>query len=154
MFRIGQGYDVHRLVPGRELVLCGVKIPHSTGLLGHSDADVAVHALMDALIGALALGDIGGFFPDTDPAYAGADSMKLLEQVLADPRVRDWRVENLDLTIVAQKPRLLPYHLRRAGFGQGDHHRKTRLRGARGGDQRLLCGAAFALTAPEFPDSP
>ena len=102
MFRIGQGYDVHRLVPGRELVLCGVKIPHSTGLLGHSDADVAVHALMDALIGALALGDI-------DPAYAGADSMKLLEQVLADPRVRDWRVENLDLTIVAQKPRLLPY---------------------------------------------
>ena len=109
MFRIGQGYDVHRLVPGRELVLCGVKIPHSTGLLGHSDADVAVHALMDALIGALALGDIGGFFPDTDPAYAGADSMKLLEQVLADPRVRDWRVENLDLTIVAQKPRLLPY---------------------------------------------
>ena len=109
MFRIGQGYDVHRLVPGRELVLCGVKIPHSTGLLGHSDADVAVHALMDALIGALALGDIGGFFPDTDPAYAGADSMKLLEQVLDDPRVRDWRVENLDLTIVAQKPRLLPY---------------------------------------------
>ena len=102
MFRIGQGYDVHRLVPGRDLVLCGVKIPHSTGLLGHSDADVAVHALMDALIGALALGDI-------DPAYAGADSMKLLEQVLADPRVRDWRVENLDLTIVAQKPRLLPY---------------------------------------------
>ena len=109
MFRIGQGYDVHRLVPGRELVLCGVKIPHSTGLLGHSDADVAVYALMDALIGALALGDIGGFFPDTDPAYAGADSMKLLEQVLDDPRVRDWRVENLDLTIVAQKPRLLPY---------------------------------------------
>ncbi|WP_303056056.1 2-C-methyl-D-erythritol 2,4-cyclodiphosphate synthase [Victivallis vadensis] len=109
MFRIGQGYDVHRLVPGRELVLCGVKIPHSTGLLGHSDADVAVHALMDAVIGALALGDIGQFFPDTDPAYAGADSMKLLEQVLADPRVRDWRVENLDLTIVAQKPRLLPY---------------------------------------------
>lgn len=109
MFRIGQGYDVHRLVPGRELVLCGVKIPHSTGLLGHSDADVAVHALMDALIGALALGDIGGFFPDTDPAYAGADSMELLKQVLADPRVRDWRVENLDLTIVAQKPRLLPY---------------------------------------------
>lgn len=109
MFRIGQGYDVHRLVPGRELVLCGVKIPHSTGLLGHSDADVAVHALMDALIGALALGDIGQFFPDTDPAYAGADSMELLKQVLADPRVRDWRVENLDLTIVAQKPRLLPY---------------------------------------------
>lgn len=109
MFRIGQGYDVHRLAPGRELVLCGVKIPHSTGLLGHSDADVAVHALMDAIIGALALGDIGGFFPDTDPAYAGADSMKLLETVLADPRVRDWRVENLDLTIVAQKPKLLPH---------------------------------------------
>ncbi len=109
MFRIGQGYDVHRLVPGRELVLCGVKIPYSAGLLGHSDADVAVHALMDALIGALALGDIGQFFPDTDPAYAGADSMKLLEQVLADPRFREWHVENLDLTIVAQKPKLLPY---------------------------------------------
>ena len=109
MIRIGQGYDVHRLTEGRKLILCGVPVPHPTGLYGHSDADVAVHALIDAILGALALGDIGGFFPDTDPAYAGADSMKLLEQVLADPRVRDWRVENLDLTIVAQKPRLLPY---------------------------------------------
>ena len=140
--RIGFGFDVHELVVGRDLIIGGVKIEHEKGLLGHSDADVATHALMDALIGALALGDIGGFFPDTDPAYAGADSMKLLEQVLDDPRDD------------AAKPRRGPPHLRRAGFGQGDHHRKTRLRGARGGDQRLLCGAAFALTAPEFPDSP
>ena len=107
--RVGHGYDVHRLVEGRRLILGGVEISWEKGLLGHSDADVLTHAVMDALLGALALGDIGGFFPGTDPAYAGADSMKLLEQVLDDPRVRDWRVENLDLTIVAQKPRLLPY---------------------------------------------
>ncbi len=109
MFRIGQGYDVHRLVAGRDLILCGVKIPYSTGLLGHSDADVAVHALADAIIGALALGDIGQFFPDSEPAYEGADSMMLLKQLLEDPRIRTWHVENLDLTIVAQKPKLMPY---------------------------------------------
>ena len=109
MFRIGYGYDVHRLTEGRKLILCGVEIPHKTGLLGHSDADVAVHALMDAVIGALALGDIGGFFPDTDPAYAGADSLELLKKVLADDRVAPWNIVNLDLTIVAQKPKLLPY---------------------------------------------
>lgn len=109
MYRIGHGYDVHRLVEGRKLILCGVEIPHTTGLLGHSDADVATHALMDAVIGALALGDIGGFFPDTDPAYAGADSLELLKKVLADDRVAPWNIVNLDLTIVAQKPKLLPY---------------------------------------------
>ena len=109
MYRVGYGYDVHRLVEGRKLILCGVEIPHKTGLLGHSDADVATHALMDAIIGALALGDIGGFFPDTDPAYAGADSLELLKKVLDDPRVTPWQIENLDLTIIAQKPKLLPY---------------------------------------------
>jgi 2-C-methyl-D-erythritol 2,4-cyclodiphosphate synthase len=109
MYRIGHGYDVHRLVEGRKLILCGVEIPHTTGLLGHSDADAATHALIDAIIGALALGDIGGFFPDTDPAYAGADSLELLKKVLADNRVAPWNIVNLDLTIVAQKPKLLPY---------------------------------------------
>ena len=109
MYRVGYGYDVHRLVEGRKLILCGTEIPHKTGLLGHSDADVATHALMDAIIGALALGDIGGFFPDTDPAYAGADSLELLRKVLDDPRVSPWEIENIDLTIVAQKPKLLPY---------------------------------------------
>ena len=109
--RIGHGCDVHRLVAGRRLVLCGVVIPHETGLDGHSDADVAVHALIDALLGALALGDIGLFFPDTDPAYKDADSMELLRRVLADPRLAGWRIGNVDLTIVAQRPKLLPYRL-------------------------------------------
>lgn len=109
MYRIGHGYDVHRLVDGRKLILCGVEISHSTGLLGHSDADVATHALMDAIIGALALGDIGQFFPDTAPAYLGADSLKLLDVVLADPRVAAWNIENCDLTIIAQRPKLLPF---------------------------------------------
>lgn len=109
--RIGHGCDVHRLVAGRRLVLCGVVIPHETGLDGHSDADVAVHALIDALLGALALGDIGLFFPDTDPAYKDADSMELLRRVLADPRLAGWRIGNVDLTIVAQQPKLLPYRL-------------------------------------------
>ncbi len=109
--RIGHGCDVHRLVADRRLVLCGVVIPHETGLDGHSDADVAVHALIDALLGALALGDIGLFFPDTDPAYKDADSMELLRRVLADPRLAGWRIGNVDLTIVAQRPKLLPYRL-------------------------------------------
>lgn len=111
MIRIGQGYDVHKLVEGRRLILCGVPVPHSTGLLGHSDADVAVHALMDAILGALALGDIGQLFPDTDPARKDADSMELLKAVMADPRVSEWEIGNLDLTIIAQKPKLLPFNL-------------------------------------------
>ena len=86
-------------------------MPHSTGLLGHSDADVAVHALMDAILGALALGDIGQLFPDTDPAWKDADSMELLKAVMADPRVSEWEIGNLDLTIIAQKPKLLPFNL-------------------------------------------
>ncbi len=111
MLRIGQGYDVHRLVEGRKLILCGIEIPHPLGLLGHSDADVAVHAVMDALLGALALGDIGQWFPDTDPAYAGADSMELLRAILDSEDFRHWGLVNLDLTIVAQKPKVMPYNL-------------------------------------------
>ena len=109
MLRIGQGYDVHRLVEGRELILCGVKVPHSLGLLGHSDADVALHALMDAMLGAMALGDIGKHFPDTDERYRGISSMKLLEHVVQLLDDHHARVTNCDVTIVAQKPKLLPY---------------------------------------------
>ena len=104
--RIGHGYDVHRLVTGRKLILGGVDIPHAFGLLGHSDADVVTHALMDALLGAAALGDIGRHFPDTDPAYAGANSLGLLGHVMALLAQEGWRVENADVTILAQKPKL------------------------------------------------
>ena len=107
--RVGQGYDVHRLVEGRELILCGVNVPHTLGLLGHSDADVALHALMDAMLGAMALGDIGRHFPDTDERFKGISSMKLLEHVLALLKEHRARVTNADVTIVAQKPKLLPY---------------------------------------------
>ncbi len=107
--RVGQGYDVHRLVKGRRLILCGVDISWEKGLDGHSDADVAVHALMDALLGALGLGDIGHLFPDTDPAYEGADSMKLLDAVMERAREKGYRVGNADVTIVAQRPKLAPY---------------------------------------------
>ena len=111
MIRIGQGYDVHRLVPGRELILCGVHIPHPTGLLGHSDADVACHALMDAIAGALALGDIGQFFPDSDPAYRNADSLHLMSRVMELPELGNWQLVNCDLSIVAQNPKLMPHRL-------------------------------------------
>lgn len=107
--RIGHGYDVHRLVPGRKLILGGVEIPHHLGLLGHSDADVAAHALMDALLGAAALGDIGQHFPDSDPAYAGSDSLVLLGRVMELLAGEGWRVENVDVTILAQKPKLMPH---------------------------------------------
>lgn len=109
MFRIGQGFDVHRLVKDRELILCGVTIPHSLGLAGHSDADVAIHALIDAYLGALALGDIGTWFPDDDPKYKNADSMKLLETVINDQNVANYQLVNLDLTIIAQEPKIAPY---------------------------------------------
>ena len=107
--RVGFGYDVHRLVPDRKLILCGVEVPHTLGLLGHSDADVALHALMDALLGAAALGDIGRLFPDTDPAYEGADSMKLLEAVMARLKESGFAPVNADLTIAAQRPKLMPH---------------------------------------------
>ena len=106
MIRVGYGYDVHRLVEGRKLILGGVDIPFEKGLLGHSDADVLLHAITDALFGAAALGDIGSHFPDTDPRYKGADSLKLLSVVGERLRENGWRVENIDSTIVAQKPKL------------------------------------------------
>lgn len=109
MLRIGHGYDVHRLKEGRALILGGVNIPHDKGLDGHSDADVLVHAVMDALLGAAALGDIGGLFPDTDPAYKGADSMKLLVQVVAVLKEKGYSIGNIDATLVAQKPKIKPY---------------------------------------------
>ena len=108
-FRIGHGLDVHRLVSGRKLILCGVEIPYMFGLLGHGDADVAAHAVADALLGALALGDIGHYFPDTDPAYAGADSMELLRHAASLPQFEGWEISNLDLTIIAERPKIAPY---------------------------------------------
>lgn len=107
--RIGHGYDVHRLVSGRDLILGGVKIPYELGLDGHSDADVLLHAVMDALLGAAALRDIGYHFPDTDPTYKGADSMKLLEAVGQKLTAAGYRVGNIDVTMIAQKPKLKEY---------------------------------------------
>lgn len=107
--RIGHGYDVHRLVEGRRLILGGVEIPFELGLLGHSDADVLLHAVSDALLGAAALGDIGKHFPDTDPKYEGADSMKLLERVVELLAEKGYRVNNIDCTVIAQKPKLAPF---------------------------------------------
>ena len=109
MLRIGQGYDVHRLVEDRDLWICGVKIPHTHGLLGHSDADVAIHALCDALLGALALGDIGKHFPDSDPRYKGIDSKKLLAEVCSLMREKGYEMGNCDLTICAERPKLRPH---------------------------------------------
>ena len=107
--RVGMGYDVHKLVEGRDLILGGVTVPHTLGLLGHSDADVLVHAIMDALLGAAALGDIGKHFPDTDPQYAGISSMKLLEHVRDLIEKEGYVIENIDATVIAQKPKLRPY---------------------------------------------
>ena len=104
--RIGHGYDVHKLIAGRDLILGGVKIPYEKGLLGHSDADVLTHAVMDALLGAAGLGDIGRHFPDTDPAYKGADSLVLLQAVYEKITARGFRVENVDVTMIAQRPKL------------------------------------------------
>lgn len=107
--RIGNGYDIHRLVTGRDLILGGVKIEHETGLLGHSDADVLTHAIMDAMLGALSLGDIGHYFPPTDPKWAGADSLVLLEQVTQLIRDRGWEIGNIDSVVVAERPKLKPH---------------------------------------------
>ena len=107
--RIGHGYDVHKLVTGRKLILGGVTIPYETGLLGHSDADVLAHAVSDALLGAAALGDIGGFFPDNDPKYQDADSIELLRQVCVELSDRGYAIENIDATVIAQAPKLKPY---------------------------------------------
>lgn len=109
MIRIGHGYDVHRLVENRRLVLGGVEIPYEKGLLGHSDADVLTHAVMDALLGAAALGDIGTLFPDTDESYRGADSIRLLEEVIGQLKKRGYSVINIDSTVIAQAPKLKPF---------------------------------------------
>lgn len=109
MFRIGHGYDVHRLTEGRKLILGGVDIPHEKGLLGHSDADVLVHAVMDSMLGALALGDIGKLFPDTDNRYRGADSMKLLSEVCRVIDEKGYTIGNIDAAVIAQAPKLAPY---------------------------------------------
>ena len=107
--RIGHGYDVHRLVEGRKCIIGGVDIPHETGLLGHSDADVLTHAVMDALLGAAAMGDIGHLFPDTDPQFAGADSLVLLREVGTRLKAAGWRPGNIDATVIAQAPRMAPH---------------------------------------------
>ena len=107
--RIGQGYDVHKLVEGRDCIICGVKIPYEKGLLGHSDADVALHALSDAILGAAALGDIGKHFPDTDERFKGADSRVLLREVVRMTEEKGYKVGNVDVTIVAQRPKMAPY---------------------------------------------
>ncbi|MBQ1251815.1 MAG: 2-C-methyl-D-erythritol 2,4-cyclodiphosphate synthase [Firmicutes bacterium] len=107
--RIGSGFDVHRLVEGRKLILGGVDIPFEKGLDGHSDADVAIHALMDAILGALALGDIGQHFPPSDEAYRGADSMKLLSAVVSLMKEKGYRIGNVDLTVIAEKPKMAPH---------------------------------------------
>ena len=107
--RIGHGYDVHKLVEGRNLILGGVKIDHTLGLLGHSDADVLLHAVSDALLGAAGLGDIGKHFPDTDPQYKGADSLKLLQIVARRVQEAGYRVSNIDVTVIAQRPKLRPH---------------------------------------------
>lgn len=107
--RVGNGFDVHRFAEGRKLILCGVEIPHHVGLLGHSDADVALHALCDAILGAMSMRDIGYHFPDTDPAFSGADSRKLLRAVVSMIAERGYRVSNADVTIIAQKPKLLSH---------------------------------------------
>lgn len=109
MYRIGTGYDIHKLIPGRDLIIGGVKITHEKGLLGHSDADVLIHAIIDSLLGALALSDIGTLFPDTDPKYKDADSTVLLEHVYNLVREKGYEIVNLDSNIIAQQPKMMPY---------------------------------------------
>jgi len=110
-FRVGEGWDVHALVPGRKLILGGVEIPHSMGLLGHSDADVLLHAITDAVLGAAGLGDIGQHFPDTDMQFKGADSSVLLQEAMRCVRGAGWELVNLDSTVIAQSPKLAPYRM-------------------------------------------
>jgi 2-C-methyl-D-erythritol 2,4-cyclodiphosphate synthase len=142
MFKIGLGYDVHRLVPDRKLILGGVEIPHELGLLGHSDADVLIHALIDALLGALALGDIGLHFPDTDPQYKGADSRALLRHVFSMVIEQGFRIGNLDATICAERPKLKDYIVRMRRFGQSDHRRRPwHFRSGARNECHLYCAA-------------
>jgi 2-C-methyl-D-erythritol 2,4-cyclodiphosphate synthase len=108
-FRVGQGFDVHALVPGRRLVIGGVEIPYARGLLGHSDADVLLHAITDAILGAAALGDIGAMFPDSDDKYRGADSRTLLREAARRVQAAGWRIENIDATVIAERPKIAPH---------------------------------------------
>lgn len=108
-FRIGSGFDVHKFAENRKLIICGIEVPYEKGLLGHSDADVALHALMDALLGAAALGDIGRHFPDTDDRFKGADSTVLTKHVVQLLQEKSWQINNVDITVIAQKPKLAPY---------------------------------------------
>lgn len=108
-FRVGSGFDVHKFAENRKLIICGIEVPYEKGLLGHSDADVALHALMDALLGAAALGDIGRHFPDTDDRFKGADSTVLTKHVVQLLQERSWQINNVDITVIAQKPKLAPY---------------------------------------------
>jgi 2-C-methyl-D-erythritol 2,4-cyclodiphosphate synthase len=162
-WRIGEGWDVHALVPGRPLVLGGVQIAHTHGLLGHSDADALLHAVTDALLGAAALGDIGRLFPDTDPAHAGADSLRLLQQAAGRVRMAGWAIANVDSTIVAQAPRLAP-HLPAMceriagalglGVGQVNVKAKTAERLGPVGEGRAIEARAVCLLVRITPDLP
>ncbi|MGB7563587.1 MAG: 2-C-methyl-D-erythritol 2,4-cyclodiphosphate synthase [Prochlorococcaceae cyanobacterium] len=158
--RIGNGYDIHRLVPGRPLILGGVRLEHpdGLGLDGHSDADVLVHALIDALLGALSLGDIGLHFPPDDPRWQGADSLKLLEQVIAVVRERGWQVTNLDTVVVAERPKLKPHiaAMRRAiAFSLGVEPEQVGIKattnerlGPTGREEGIACHAVALLHKP------
>ena len=157
MMRIGHGYDVHRLVEGRKLILGGVDIPYERGLLGHSDADVLVHAIMDAILGAAALGDIGKLFPDSDERYAGADSLGLLAEVMRVLRGAGYELGNVDATVVAQRPRLAPYIeqmreniARAAGAGVSQKSEKATTEEKLGftGDGSGIAAHAVALITP------
>lgn len=156
--RVGLGYDVHAFAPDRKLILGGVEIPHHQGLLGHSDADVLAHAVADALLGAIRGGDIGKLFPDTDPAYKGADSLKLLAAVANLVREQGFSIVDIDCVIAAQAPKLSPYRdmmqrkigscLRDRGrkpWSEGDHHRAPWFRGSRRGHFRSGCGIGVPL---------
>ena len=157
--RIGHGYDVHRLVPDRALILGGVHIPHPLGLLGHSDADVLVHAVMDALLGAAALGDIGKLFPDTDPQYKGADSLLMLAQVRERITAAGYQIGNVDVTVIAQRPKLAPHipEMRRnlcrvLGLGEDQINVKATTEehlGFTGSEEGMACHAVCLLNSKE-----
>lgn len=156
--RVGQGYDIHALTPGRKLILAGVEIPYERGLAGHSDADAVLHAVIDALLGAAGMGDIGEMFPDTDPAYKDADSGKLLDSAYKKVQDGGWRVANLDVTIITQKPRLSEYKdlmrrniARLLGIDAADVNIKAKTNegfDAVGQGKAIICHAVVGLARP------
>ena len=151
--RIGHGYDVHRLVEGRRLILGGVEVPFDKGLLGHSDADVLTHAVMDALLGACALGDIGHLFPDSDPAYAGADSLRLLDEVVSRLRQRGYRVGNVDATVLARPQNWPPIWSKCAGIWPGGSRCRWTLSASRPPQRRALALPARETALPPMPSA-